>query len=150
MASSTANPQAANLASLLLVKRKLDAKNSDQSNAQLPPPAPAGASSGENMAYHQDMLTGNPQETTTTGIPANTTEKPKVSRKTKQLEVELLDKKMDEIHRKQETKTNETLGTWKGFDSLNYGFNSVPGTQRSTPVPSESTQQVNYSFLFSN
>jgi hypothetical protein len=146
MASSKANPPAPNLASLLLVKQKMAAKNGDQINLKPPPPAATGAYSNEKISYHQNVPVLNSQETTTTTLPTNTTEQPKISRKTKQLEVSLLDKKMEEINRKQATKTNETLDTWKGFDSLNYGFNHEPGIQKSTPVP---PSEVNH-FLFSN
>jgi len=144
MASSTENAPAPTLASLLLIKRKIAAKNGDQTNLKPPPPAATGAYSNEKLTYHQNTQALDPQETTTTALPTNTTEQPKISRKTKQLEVSLLDKKMEEINRKQETKTNETLDTWKGFDSLNYGFNNEPGTQISTPVP---PTEVNYVLL---
>jgi hypothetical protein len=141
MASSTENSSAPNLATLLAMKRKMAAKNPDQSNANqlLPPPATIRALSNEKTSYRQDIPGGNPQETTTATLLANTTEPPKISRKTKQLEINLLDQKMEEINRKQEAKTNEALGAWKGFDSLNYGFGSVP---------SVSTKQVNYSLVF--
>jgi hypothetical protein len=150
MASSTANPPAPNLAAVLSIKRKIAEKNAAQSNGrQTPPPPPpvANAHSNERITYHQDTIAQNPPQTIPTTVPENTTEQPKISRKTKQLEVGLLDKKMEEINRKQEEKTNEALGTWKGFDSVNYGFNSTPGASNTTPVPPVATKEVNSSFI---
>jgi hypothetical protein len=141
MASTRGNPPP-NLATLVLVKQRMNAKNNAKNGVRLapPPPAATGAHSDERLTYRQDP-------SNTAVPPADTTDPPKISRKTKQLEVSQLDKKMDEINRKQELKTNEAKDTWKGFDSLNYGF-SPGGAQNPTPVPPETTKQVNYSFFF--
>ncbi|CAF3631601.1 unnamed protein product [Rotaria sp. Silwood1] len=144
MASSTTDSSAPNLATLLLIKRKLGAKNSDKiSEKQASPTLQTTtiAHSNEKSFYRQNMSIVNPTTTTTTTTPTNIQESPKVSRKNKQIEVELLDKKMEEINRKQEVKTNETLVTWKGFDSLNYGFVLDSNMHKSTPFPPTPTKQ---------
>lgn len=149
MASTNTNPSAPNLASLLVIKRKIGAKNNQsKGKVQLTLPAAAtGAHSIEKINYRQDVpVGGNPQVPDTTTVPANTTEPTKVSRKTKQLEVELLDKKMEEIDRKQEEKTNEAIGSWKGFDSFNYGFTPDSGKYNSNPVAPAASNQVNCFF----
>ena len=155
MASSKNNAQAPNLASVLSVRRKLAAKNANQSNTKQlssSPPPVINSHSNARIAYHQNLPVinqpVNPVETTSATVPTNTDEQPKVSRKTKQLEVGLLDKKMEEINRKQEVKTNEALDTWKGFDSINYGFNNTPRASNTIPYPPVATKQVNYSFIF--
>jgi hypothetical protein len=151
MASSKTNPPAPNLATILSIKRKMAAKNPGESaTKQLPPAPPAviNSHSNERIAFHQSIPTENPAVKAPTTVPENTDEQPKISRKTKQLEVGLLDKKMEEINRKQEVKTNEALDTWKGFDSFNYGFNSTPGASNTTPGPPVATKQVKYSFIF--
>ena len=145
--AATQRNQQPNLASLLAIKRKMNEKTAARTG-ETPAPLPTvatGAKSDEKLTYRQDPTIINPP--TTTALPATTTEPPKISRKTKQLEVELLDKKMEEINRKQEAQTNVAKDSWKGFDDLNYGF--VPGatTQNPTPVPPASTKQVNYSFI---
>jgi hypothetical protein len=145
MASSTTNPPPPSLATLLAIKRKMAANSAASSDArQTPPPRPpvANAHSNERIAYHQNATVVNPPPTIATTAPENSTEPSKISRKTKQLEVGLLDKKIEEINRKQEEKTNEALDTWKGFDSVNYGFGATPAT----PVPPVAAKQVNYPF----
>ncbi|CAF0798592.1 unnamed protein product [Rotaria sordida] len=145
MESSTANPAASNLATLLLVKRKLAKENADKiGEGQVSPilPAITGAHSNEKLPYRPNMSVINSTSTTATTTPTNMKESPKPSgRKNKQLEVELLDKKIEEINRKQEVITNETLVTWKGFDSLNYRFTAEPEIQKSSPIPPISTKQ---------
>ncbi|CAF2739577.1 unnamed protein product [Rotaria sp. Silwood2] len=139
MATPTMNSSAPNLATLLLIKRKLAEKNAEKIvETQVLPTLSTtiGAHSNEKLSYRQNILGIN-----STATPTNVKESPKVSRQNKQLEVELLDKKMEEINRKQEVKTNEALHTWKGFDSLNYGFVSESETRKSTPISSISTKQ---------
>lgn len=145
MASQITNPSTSNLATLLRAKRKMASKNSNISDGTIPAPAATGAHSVEKINYRPDVpVGGNPQipETTTTAP----TEPHKVSRKTKQLEVELLDKRMEEINRKQEEKTNQTLDTWKGFDSFNYGFTPNPGNIQPNSKPPTLPKQVNFLF----
>lgn len=130
------------LASLVLVKQKMGAKNDDRPdpNGLATQPTPViRAHHDERIHYRQDGVPTTieqPKPTTT-----DTNELPKASRQARQIEVKLLDKKMEEIDRKQESKKNEALDTWKGFDSLNYGFNPAV-----TPVPPTTTNQVNCCF----
>ena len=141
MASSTNNAPPPSLATLLLIKQKMAAKNAGGSDSrQAPPQRPpvANAYSNERIAYHQNLAEINPQPTIPTTAPENSADPPKISRKTKQLEVGLLDKKLDEINRKQEEKTNQALDTWKGFDSVNYGFGGAsvqPVAEKQVKLP---------------
>lgn len=146
MATSESNRPPANLATLLLIKRKMTAKNAGGSSPKPQAPAPIiGAHSDEKRTYHQ-----NTPETAAINTPENTTEQVKVTRKTKQMQVALLDKKMEEINRKHEEKTSEALDSWKGFDSMNYDFSSVPETKGSAPVPPAATKSVSHFFNWSN
>jgi len=142
MASTNRRQQAKpNLASLVMVKQKLGAKDDAESNANqlsTEPKPVAGAQFGERAHYKQTVLVAPTQEPTTKPS-TNANEVPKASRQARQIEVKLLDKKMEEIDRKQETSTNQALDTWKGFDSLNYGFNGA-----SIPTPPGTTKQVNH------
>jgi hypothetical protein len=151
MTSPEANSSTPNLATLLLIKRKMAAANKADPDAQKalpePPPAATGSHSIDKMTYRQDAPTVNP--TKATPIDEETDEPSKVSRKTKQLEVGLLGKKMDEIDRNKEIKTNETLDSWKGFDSLNYGFNPESSSPKPNLTPPVAEKQVNpHSYLY--
>lgn len=138
MAASSEDPPVTSLATLLLIKRRMGSKEARESDTKLAAPPPViGAHSDERMTYHQNAPAEKPPEPTT-----KTNDQTKATRKTKQLEVTQLDQKMEEINRRQEEKTNAAMDSWKGFDSLNYGFNSTPGTQGPTPVPPGSTGQV--------
>ena len=144
MASTSDNHPAPNLAALLLIKRKIGASsNEKESGTKLATPPPAiGAHSNERITYHQNAPAENPPETkATTTKPSDPT---KVTRKTKQLEVDSLNQKMEEINRRQEEKTTAALESWKGFDSLNYGFRSTPETRRSTPIQPIPQEEVNF------
>ena len=128
MASSSEPTRQVNLATLLLAKRKISAKNTDKSNKQ--------QTSTSISVDINDAPTS----------PTNKTNSPKTNRQTnQQLEVKLLDKKMKEINHKQEVITNETIDAWKGFDSLNYGFISESEMQKSNvdlPVSSKQVKSV--------
>jgi hypothetical protein len=63
----------------------------------------------------------------------------KVNRNTNQLQVDLLDKKMEEIQRKQQETANRTDDSWKVFESVNYGF--YPPVQKA-PSASPSREPV--------
>jgi len=146
MASAAEKPLAPNLAAVLLVKRKMAAKNkATGSEVQAPPPNSIASYSKDKLTYHQDAGVADSIKPIP---PVEKTEPAKVSRKTKQIEVSLLDKKMDEINRKQAAKTNEAADSWKGFDSLNYGIGSGPQAREPTPVPSVVAKQVNYPFTY--
>jgi hypothetical protein len=146
MASAAENPSAPNLAAVLLVKRKIAAKNkANGSEIQAPLPNSIASYSKDKLTYHQNVGAADSIKPI---APVETSEPAKISRKTKQIEVSLLDKKMDEINRKQAAKTNEAADSWKGFDSLNYGIGSGPQARESTPVPSVVPKQVNYPFIY--
>ena len=142
MASSSEDPPVTNLAALLLIKRSMGSKEAKESDTkQAAPPPVIGAHSNERITYHQDAPVEKPP------VPATkNNDQTKPTRQAKQLEVKQLDQKMDEINRRQEEKTNAALDSWKGFDSLNYGFNSTPETRRPTPAQPVSTRQVNSLF----
>ena len=144
MAASKPNPPPPNLATLLLIKRKMSGKNnpnSRQNQASLPTDNSVGAYSQEKIIYRQDPSVEIPTNKTN---PENTNDPPKRSRKAKQLEVNQLDKKIEEINRKQEAQKNEALDSWKGFDDVNYGLPSEPEAHKSpTPIPPTSAKQVN-------
>lgn len=144
MATSNGKQQKPNLAALVMVKQKMAAKNDDQPNADgltTNPKPVIGAHYDEKIHYRPDAPAGGTQAPTTQPS-TNTNEEPKASRQQRQIEVKLLDKKMEEIGRKQETTTNEALDTWKAFDSFNYGFSSTP-----VPVQPVTTKQVNRHFI---
>lgn len=144
MAASTTNAPPSNLAALLLIKRKVAANNGNAADATQDRAAPltnAGAHSNDKLPYRQSVQI---PSTTTTPFPKDQSEAAKFSRQNKQIEVELLEKKMAEIDRKKDIKTNETIEKWKGFDSLNYGFASESGQQKSTTVLSPPNEQVNH------
>lgn len=147
MASTAANSSQANLATILLIRRKQRAarnKANPDEEQIIPPQNATGSYSQDKLNYRQDVPVTGPIKAPTP--PAETNDPPKISRKTKQLEVSALDKKMEEISRKQEAKTNETAENWKGFDSLNYGLlasQKVPQKPTATPP-----KQVNYLFIF--
>lgn len=139
MAASSQDPPVTNLAALLLIKRRMGSKDTKEPDTKLAAPLPTtGAHSDERITYHQNAPVEKPPEP----VP-KTIDQTKGTRKAKQLEVALLDQKMEEINRRQEEKTNAALDTWKGFDSLNYGFSSTPGTARPTPAPPISAKRVN-------
>lgn len=139
MASKNATAPAPNLASLLAIKSKMAAKDNAKPGAvqnQLDPSYSTGAYSVEKINYRQDQ--GN------NTAPAPTKEQPKASRKTKQLEVSQLDKKLEEINRKQAETTNQTMDTWKNFDTVNYGIGAQTNKQEPTATQPKTTKQVNY------
>lgn len=141
MASSEADPPVTNLATLLLIKRKMVAKENDDVNAKKillkSPNNLAGAHSTEGLSYHQNFSVVNPVADTTS---KDQVEPPKVNRQNKQIVVELLDKKMEEINRKQTRNTNQALDAWKGFDSFNYGFIPDSHAQQSIRTPDQTIQ----------
>ena len=133
MASSNEQIPRVNLATLLLTKRKMPAKNTDKSN-------------------RQQTSTSIPVDINTVPIsPTTKMNSPKTNRQAEQqVEVKLLDKKMKEINRKQEINTNETINKWRGFDSFNYGFFSKSELLKSNVDLSVSSTQVKsvfFSFL---
>ncbi|CAF0926002.1 unnamed protein product [Adineta ricciae] len=138
MASKTTSGPAPNLASLVAIKSKMAAKDNANPGAaqnQLTPSSFTGALSTERINYRQDQLNTN----STAAAPTN--EPPKVSRKTKQLEVSQLDKKLAEINRKQAETTNQTLDTWKTFDSVNYGLGAQANKEEPTATQSKTVKQ---------
>ena len=139
MASKNTTAPPPNLASLVAIKSKMAAKDDGKLGAgqnQLPPSNFTGALSTERINYRQD------QGGTNSTAAAPTNEQPKVSRKTKQLEVSQLDKKLEEINRKQAEKTNQTLDSWKTFDSVNYGFGAQVNKEEPTATQSKIVKQV--------
>ena len=146
MASRTTNATAPNLASVLLVKRKLGVKKNPDGNGNQPIgslPNSTASYSQEKLTYHQDMSQGEP-----TNAPIDPNKPSTRNRQAKQLEVSKLDKKLEEINRKQEVNKNEAAGTWKGYDSMNYKISSRPESQKSTRVAPVPEKQVIYSFIF--
>ncbi|UJR28401.1 hypothetical protein I4U23_009642 [Adineta vaga] len=141
MAAKTDPSSTTNLASVLLIKRKMAAKDNGNTGATQNSVQPTsnfiGAHSNEKINYRQDAIVAN----TTTAAHVPPTEQPKQTRKTKQLEVSQLDKKLEEINRKQEAKTNETLDTWKNFDNVNYGLGSQGEKRNDTPIQSKPVKQ---------
>ena len=151
MTDSKGKPPATNLATVLLMKQKMAAANPNKTPANNAPALPAaGAHSNERVNYRQELPVANAP--TKTLPPEDKSDPTKTSRKTKQLEVGQLDKRLEEIQRKQEEKTNQALDSWKGFDSINYGFSpgSVPQQQpppppAPAPVSSSPVKHVNQS-----
>lgn len=127
------------------MKQKLAAANPNRAPANNAPAMPAaGAHSNERVNYRQEITAANQPNTTTTAPPPppeDKTDPMKMSRKTKQLEVGLLDKRMEEIQRKQEEKTNQALDSWRGFDSINYGFSSGNVPQQPPPPPKKPPEE---------
>ncbi|CAF1586430.1 unnamed protein product [Adineta ricciae] len=138
MASKTTTGPAPNLASLVAIKSKMAAKDDANLGAaqnQLTPSNFTGALSTERINYRQDLVNTN------STAPAPTNEQTKVSRKTKQLEVSQLDKKLEEINRKQAETTNQTLDTWKTFDSVNYGLGAQANKGEPTATQPKTVKQ---------
>ena len=132
MASSTANAPASTLAAFLAIKQQVAAANGQRPEGTvLPPPLATGAHSKEKLTYRQTVTIPNQSK------PAAEEKAPMTnnSRQAKQIEVGLLDKKMEEINRKKEVKTTEALTPWKGFDSLNYGMVHDPSAPKPAPEP---------------
>ena len=132
MASSTANAPANTLAAFLAIKQQVAAANGLRPEGTIaPPPAATGAHSKEKLTYRQTVTIPNVSK------PAAEEKAPMTnnSRQAKQIEVGLLDKKMEEINRKKEVKTTEALTPWKGFDSLNYGMMQDPKAPKPAPEP---------------
>lgn len=151
MASSNAKPAPApNLATILAVKRKIGPNKADGSNPAQPA-AGAGAHSQEKMNYRQDPMafapapnTTKPDDTSKPKDGSGTKPEPnKGARNTKQLDVGQLDKKMEEIQRKQQEKTNEAIDSWKAFEDMNYGFYSDGMPRRAPANTREPINQVN-------
>lgn len=117
-----------NLASVLAAKRVTDATNPDKQVQNQPT---LGASSNAKRSYHQTPPTENSNQPNNTNnnkkTPVNT------ARNDKQLQINVLDKKMNEIQQEQDRKTNEAMDAWKGFDTVNYGFSDPAPTQPPKP-----------------
>ncbi|CAM4801020.1 unnamed protein product [Rotaria magnacalcarata] len=141
MASASKNSKAPNLAALLLVNRRLAAKqvieNGDNQGQLQLPATNIGAHSVEKLSYHQSVSHVN----STAIAPTNQNASPIMRRKNKQIEVELLDRNIEEINHKQEQKTNATLNTWKDFESFNYGFATESEIQQAKPMSPISQQE---------
>lgn len=138
MASTKKKMSGNNLATLLSVKQKLTTKNKNNDSDDATKSTAVvmtGAHSDERLKYRQMGAVETvpiPNQTKTPA--ANQSDPLKIGRNEKQLEIGLLEKKMAEIQKKQDQKTNEAVDAWKGFEMMNYGFgyNGPPPIQQVT------------------
>ena len=136
MASSTTNAPVTSLAAFLAIKQQVAAANGLKSEgAVVPQPLATGAHSKEKLTYRQTVTIPNLSKPAVEEKSLMTNN----SRQAKQIEVGLLEKKMEEINRKKEVKTIEALTPWKGFDNLNYGMAKDPTAPKPTPETEKPT-----------